>query len=168
VIAWFTGSGQTEQATPDEPPTETAENTKNTTPLSATTTAVMAAEGLLPFVTQQLGVTDAQAKAGLGAIFLASKKTLSAENYQLIADAVPNINSYIAAAPPLNKLVSGTMNMLGGGEKTAAAANLLTQFNDIGLDANMITAFSQQTVSYLRNTSPEASAALIDVVGGYL
>ena len=168
VIAWFTGGDETEQQAPQQTMEEAESVTENKSTGSLTNTAVSAAEGLLPLVTQQLGVTDAQAKAGLGAIFLASKKTLSAENYQLIADAVPNINSYIAAAPPLNKLVSGTMSMLGGSDKTAAAANLLGQFNDIGLDPSMITAFSQQTVNYLRSTSPEASAALTEVVGRYL
>ncbi|MBT6584832.1 MAG: hypothetical protein HON77_11045 [Gammaproteobacteria bacterium] len=83
-------------------------------------------------------------------------------------DAVPNIDSYIAAAPPTNQLVGGAMNLLGGSAKATAAANLVTQFNDLGLGADMIAGFSQQAIDFVKEQSPEASSKLMGVVSEYL
>ena len=60
------------------------------------------------------------------------------------------------------------MNLLGGSAKTSAAANLVTQFNDLGLGADMIAGFSQQAIDFVKEQSPEASSKLMGVVSEYL
>jgi len=99
---------------------------------------------------------------------MAASTTPAPEDYKLISDAVPNIDSYIAAARPTNQLVGGAMNLLCGSAKATAAANLVTQFNDLGLGADMIAGFSQQAIDFVKEQSPEASSKLMGVVNEYL
>ncbi|MDC0068703.1 DUF2780 domain-containing protein [Gammaproteobacteria bacterium] len=135
---------------------------------SLSAAAANAGLGLMPKVVKALGVTEKQAKGGLGAIFIAARAALAPEDYKLISDAIPNIDSYVAAAPPANQLVGDAMNLLGGSPKAAAVANLATQFNDLGLGADMIAGFSQQAIEFVKEQSPEASSKLMGVVSEYL
>jgi len=73
----------------------------------------------------------------------------------------------VAAAPPANQLVGDAMNLLGGSPKAAAVANLATQFNDLGLGADMIAGFSQQAIEFVKEQSPESSSKLMGVVSEY-
>ncbi len=182
VMSWFSGDEEETQPVVQEeaparpavvPMVEKAEpaakpDLVESAVRAAAPTAVRTGMALLPMVTQSMGVTEAQAKGGLGAIFMAAKATLAPEDYKLIADAVPDINSYISAAPPSNQLVSGAMGLLGGSQETAAAANLLAQFNDLGLGADMIAGFSQQAAEYIKGNSEAASEKLLGVVSEYL
>ena len=174
IMAWFSGDDETQEAPNTDPETEsgtmtdTMSSAVKSAAAAATSTAVKAGMGLMPSVVQALGVTEKQAKGGLGAIFMAAKATLAPEDYKLISDAVPDISSYVAAAPPTNQLVGGAMSMLGGSAETTAAANLVTQFNDLGLGADMIAGFSQQAIDFVKEQSPEASSKLMGVVSDYL
>lgn len=160
IMAWFSA---------DEDTTETAkEQTTTGTLTEAAKSVANTGVQLLPSVIQSFGVTEAQAKGGLGAIFMAAKATLAPEDFKLISDAVPNINGLISAAPPTNELMGSAMNLLGGSEKTAAAANLVTQFNDLGLGTDMIAGFSQKAMEYVKAQSPEASKGLTSVLDDYL
>lgn len=135
---------------------------------AAAATAIQVGVGLMPSVVKALGVTDQQAKGGLGAIFMAARATLAPADYKLIANSVPGIDSYIAAAPPTNALVGGAMGLLKGSKETAAIANLVTQFHDLGLGTDMIAKFSRQAIDYVETNSPEASGKLMGVVADYL
>lgn len=170
IMAWFSGDDETQEVPRADPePESTAMNSAVKLAASAaTSTAVKVGMGLMPTVIETLGVTEKQAKGGLGAIFMAAKATLAPEDYKLISDAVPGIDSYVAAAPPTNQLVGGAMSLLGGSSKTAAAANLATQFNDLGLGVDMIAGFSQQAIDFVAEQSPDASSKLMGVVSDYL
>gem|GEM_PF-3423691 len=170
ILAWFSGDDETLDASRAD--TESGSGAMSSAAKSAaaaaTSTAIKAGMGLMPTVVQALGVTEKQARGGLGAIFMAARATLAPQDYKLISDAVPDIDSYVGAAPPTNQLVGGAMNLLGGSAKTTAAANLVTQFNDLGLGADMIAGFSQQAIDFVKEQSPEASSRLRGVVSDYL
>jgi len=132
---------------------------------AATATAIQAGMGLMPTVTKALGVTDKQAKGGLGAIFMAAQATLTPEDFKLISNAVPGIDGYIASAPAVNGLVGGAMGMFNG---STAMANLASQFNDLGLGADMIAKFSQQAVNYIEASSSETASTLSGALSDFL
>ena len=165
IMAWFSGEDESEVA-PAITPTASSDVTSAVN--TAASAALKAGAGLLPSVVQALGVTEDQAKGGLGAIFMAARATLSPEDYRLISDAVPDIDNYIAAAPPVNQLIGGAMNLLGSSAQSTSAANLVTQFNELGLGADMIKGFSGQAIDFIKAKSPEASARLKSVVSDYL
>jgi len=164
ILAWFSGDEETQEISKADP----EPGIMTSTVKSVSAAAANAGLGLMPKVIQALGVTEKQAKGGLGAIFIAARTALAPEDYKLISDVVPNIESYVAAAPPTNQLVGSAMNLLGGSSKTAAVANLATQFNDLGLGADMIAGFSEQTIDFVKEQSPEASSKLMGVVSEYL
>ena len=168
ILGWFSGADETQETSKADPEPSIMTSAVKSATAAATSATVNAGLGLMPKVVQALGVTEKQSKGGLGAIFMAASTTLAPEDYKLISDAVPNINSYIAAAPPTNQLVGGAMNLLGGSAKATAAANLVTQFNDLGLGADMIAGFSQQAIDFVKEQSPEASSKLMGVVSEYL
>ena len=166
IFDWFSGDDETQATSTADPESEPGIMTDAVK--SATVAAANAGLGLMPKVVEALGVTEKQSQGGLGAIFMAARTALAPEDYKLISDAVPNIESYVAAAPPTNQLVGGAMNLLGGSSKATAAANLVTQFNDLGLGADMIAGFSQQAIDFVKEQSPEASSKLMGVVSEYL
>ena len=166
ILDWFSGDDETQATSKADPETEPSKMTSAVK--SATAAAANAGLGLMPKIVKALGVTEKQAKGGLGAIFIAARAALAPEDYKLISDAVPNIESYVAAAPPTNQLVGGAMNLLGGSSKATAVANLATQINDLGLGADMIAGFSQQAIDFVREQSLEASSKLMGVVSEYL
>ena len=170
ILDWFSGDDETQATSKADPETEPSKMTSavKSATAAATSAAANAGLGLMPKVVQALGVTEEQSQGGLGAIFMAARTALAPEDYKLISDAVPNIESYVAAAPPTNQLVGGAMNLLGGSSKATAAANLVTQFNDLGLGADMIAGFSQQAIDFVKEQSPEASSKLMGVVSEYL
>ena len=170
ILDWFSGADETQETSKADPESEPGIMTSavKSATAAATSATVNAGLELMPKVVQALGVTEKQSKGGLGAIFMAASTALAPEDYKLISDAVPNIDSYIAAAPPTNQLVGGAMNLLGGSAKATAAANLVTQFNDLGLGADMIAGFSQQAIDFVKEQSPDASPKLMGVVSEYL
>jgi hypothetical protein len=168
ILEWFSGDDETQETSKADPePSKMTSAVKSAT-AAATSAAANAGLGLMPKIVKALGVTEKQAKGELGAIFIAARAALAPEDYKLISDAVPNIESYVAAAPPTNQLVGGAMSLLGGSSKATAVANLATQFNDLGLGADMIAGFSQQAIDFVREQSPEASSKLMGVVSEYL
>ena len=75
ILNWFSGDDETLATTKVDPETEPKKMTS--------------------------AIKSATAERGLGAIFMAARTTLAPEDYKLINDAVPNIESYVAAAPRL-------------------------------------------------------------------
>lgn len=123
---------------------------------------------LLPLVTDTLGVSERQARGGLGAIFQASESVLSPQNFALMGKYVPEMDQLMAEAPATNNLMGGALQMAGVGASGTAAANLLSQFNDLGLGTDMIMKYSQLTSDYLKDSSPDLASSFTDGIMGLL
>lgn len=127
---------------------------------------------LLPLLTQTLGVTDGQAKGGMGAILQASQALLSKTEYGKLLGAIPNAQGLLAAVPALtgnqkdgdmkSKLISGAMGAAGEtGGALKQGAELVSQFKSLGLGADMIPKFGNVAGDYLKTTDqPETSNLL--------
>ncbi|WP_413698899.1 DUF2780 domain-containing protein [Psychromonas sp. KJ10-10] len=131
---------------------------------SMTSTATSMATGLLPTLTQQLGVSDAQASGGLGSLMQLAQSSLSTDEFSQLSDGVPNMSSLLSAVPALTSSSDGGLtNMLsqaGGVASSLGGLSLLTQqFEALGLSPDMISQFAQIAMTYF--SSDNGTSALL-------
>ena len=134
IMAWFSGGDEQAEEAPapaKQPVKEPAKAPTAEKPAAAQKTGTVTQ--LLPLLTGTLGVTERQARGGLGAIFQASKSVLTAQDFSLIERYVPEVNQLMSEAPPTNQLMGGALQMARVGAGGTAAANLATQFHDLGV-----------------------------------
>ncbi len=130
---------------------------------------VEAGLALVPMLTQSLGVTETQATGGIGSIFQAAKGLMPASDFGSLSKAVPNMSSLLAAAPAVNTPKQGSGNLLGGalgaaaqlGANTQVGAQLLSQFQSLGLSPDMISKFADVAMSYLQKGEMPQTADLL-------
>lgn len=132
---------------------------------------------LLPLLTQQLGVSNAQAKGGMGALLQATKILLSGTDYAALAQAIPNTDALIAAAPNVAKTTQDDNNLLNSALKMASeysdtaktGSQLVSQFQSLGLSADMIPKFTGVANDYLKQTdSADAAQLLTSALSSFL
>jgi hypothetical protein len=68
---------------------------------------------LLGMLTSQLGVTDNQAKGGVGAILSLAKEKLPAADFTKVANVVPGASKYMDMARSLGAVVGPLKNVAG-------------------------------------------------------
>lgn len=80
-------------------------------------TSVFAAElDLVVLLTKNLGVTDAQAEGGAGAIFDAASKNMSVDDFTKVTDALPEVKSLmnsLSSSASGSGTLGGLSSMLG-------------------------------------------------------
>lgn len=146
-----------------------------TTEASSTMDSVKnVASGLLPSLTQKLGVTDTQAEGGMGSLMQMAKGALSASEFSELSDSVPNMSTLLAAAPLLtsNDSGDGMKDMLASAGGVASSlsgiATLTEQFKSLGLSSDMIAKFAEVAMSYFSNDSSNAGSLLQKGLGSIL
>lgn len=130
---------------------------------------VAAGLALVPMLTQNLGVTETQATGGIGSIFQAAKGLMPASDFGSLSKAVPNMSSLLSAAPVVNTPKQGSGNLLSGalgaaaqmGANTQVGAQLLSQFQALGLSPDMISKFADVAMSYLQKGEMPQTADLL-------
>lgn len=115
---------------------------------------------LVSLLTDQLGITQQQAKGGAGTIFQAAKPNMSSSEFSQLAGIVPNMGDLLAAAPQVagtssaGNLVGG---LLGGGEKSAASqlvgqlGEMTGAFAMLGLSSDQVTPFVDIVLNYVNS-----------------
>ena len=109
---------------------------------------------LISQLTQNLGVTQDQARVGTGLIMRMAKDNLGATEFGQIVDCVPNAENLIKVAPE----VSGTEKALSSLSKSSVPgasgvtnmAVLNSGFSKIGLDASMVEKFVPIVLSFVQ------------------
>ncbi len=123
---------------------------------------------ILNVLTEQLGITDDQAKGGLGAIFQMVKGKLGDENFGKVAEAVPGMDELLGAAPETGGLggaIGGIASALGGGaEKLGGLAGLVGGFEGLGLDSGMVGKFIPIIISFVQSRGGDAAGNLLENV----
>ena len=110
--------------------------------------------GLLNSVTSNLGVTTEQAQGGMAALFNYAKQNVSNEQFAMLAEKVPGLDSVMQYLPIVEEVSRGG---LGGLMDKAASFNenlgqlnqLNKQFESLGLDTAMIKGYARQATQYL-------------------
>ncbi|MDV6344955.1 DUF2780 domain-containing protein [Nitrosomonas sp. Is37] len=104
------------------------------------------ATGLIGQLMQQLGVNQRQAEVGTGALFQLAKPRMSAENFTVLTNVVPEMPDLLAAAPPPSPL--------GGGGMAAT-------FLESGLKPEMVQKFIHVMVQYVEGGGGGSVAAAL-------
>lgn len=120
------------------------------------------ASDLVNSLTSQLGVSQEQAMGGSGAIFDYAKNELSADDFSLVADAVPDMDSLLAAAPKsgdglTGALSSGLPSVGGSSDSLGSLAALAGPFGDLGLSPDMVSKFVPVVLDYVQSSGGQAA-----------
>lgn len=122
------------------------------------------AEGdeLVNLLTKDLDISNDQAKGGAGALFNYAKEELSAEDFEKVAGAVPDMSGYLDAIPALGGKSTGmlgtvTQSLVGMPAVTAA-------FDKLGLSPDMVGLFTPMLVNYVDEKGGEAVGGLLQKV----
>jgi hypothetical protein len=126
----------------------------------------IAAAGLIDLLTSSLGVTKPQAEGGAGAIFGLAKSRMAAKEFQQLEQAVPGLDTLIAAAPKSDApggSLGGVSSVLGGASGTSMAglASLAGSFSQLGMNADMISKFVPPILDYVQKTGGEKVMGLL-------
>ena len=138
------------------------------------------ASDLVKMLTSQLGVTDQQASGGAGSILNFAKGQMSAGDFNVVSDALPETNSLIAAAPSRSSssdAMGSATSMLGGSssgsaggltaDATSAAgglgdmAGVTSAFSDLGMSPEMVNEFVPVILEYAQTTGSEQAMKLL-------
>jgi hypothetical protein len=124
---------------------------------------------LVDLIKQQLGVTDAQAKGGLGLIFKTVQEKLSAGDFGQLAQAIPAIKELISAAPKQGG--GGLAGALGGLAKSLGfddlgkLAGLADGFKQLGLDPKLVLEYVPRILEWVqKNGGPQLKVLLEKVL----
>ena len=121
---------------------------------------------LLNQLTQNLGVTEEQARDGTGLIMKMARENLGISDFNKVADTIPGIENIIKIAPEL----SGTEKALGvvssavGGGGIGNLADLTKSFSQLGLDSRMFTRFVPIVLSFVQSKGGDTTRNILERV----
>ena len=98
---------------------------------------------------KQLGVTDAQAGGGVGAMLKLAQEKLSAGDFDQVAKAIPGADKYLANA-----------KQLLGGANVGNKAGLQSAFSKLGMSPSMVDQFIPIVTQFVGQTGGEQVKAL--------
>lgn len=109
---------------------------------------------LLQTLISTLNISEAQAKAGLGAILGLAKSKVSTETFTEIGKLIPELAELIKSAP-----AAGGLGALGGllGGHLAELAKLAGQFKSAGMSQQQMAPFAKVAFTFLHENLPEAA-----------
>ena len=123
---------------------------------------------LIPLLTNNLGVTESQAKGGAGAIFDYVKQNVSAEDFSTVVKALPGVDSLLQFAPKASGLsaqIGGLSSGLGDKSGLTGMAGLTESFAKLGLNAGMVDKYVNTILNF---TQTEAGTAVTNIIKGAL
>ena len=123
---------------------------------------------LINTLVNTLGITEQQAEGGTGALFQNAKKNLSAEDFKKVSDAVPGMDSYLAAAPKaetksgLEGALGNTLSSLGGGAaKAGSLLDLNSAFSKLGMDSGTLGKFVPVVLDFVQSEGGQNVVGLL-------
>ncbi|MCK5680660.1 DUF2780 domain-containing protein [bacterium] len=122
--------------------------------------------GLVSTLVSKLGVTETQAQGGSGALFKTAETRMSKGDYEQLADAVPEVDLLQKFAPKNDakkSLLGSAASALGGksGSSIGDAADLLSSFDSLGLDKDMLGQFTPIIYDYVKENGSEMVMGLL-------
>ena len=122
---------------------------------------------LVDLLMQQLGVTKPQAQGGAGALFNSAKQALSPQEFEQVAQTVPEMDSLLEAAPQpsgsLNDMMGQGSSLFGGeaNKQLGGAMDLASSFSELGLSPEMVNKFVPVVLDYVEAQGGEAVKNLL-------
>lgn len=130
---------------------------------SAVTGAVTSS--LTSMITSQLGVTEAQAKGGLGTLFGLAKSNLDSREFSQLGSAIPNMDTLLAAAPAVSEEAAGLTSLMGSagkyGKALQGATRAYSQFQELGIGVEQIPQYVAVTNEFLKGQGSDDAMTLL-------
>ncbi len=128
----------------------------------ATSQAMDFAQGLVPALTESLGVSETQASGGLGSLFGLAKDNLGKEDFASLAELVPDMDQLLKAAPALSGDSSDALGSLMGDKAKAltGAKAVYDQFSELGLGTEHIAKYAEIVQGYLQSEGGQSAVDL--------
>ena len=121
--------------------------------------------GLVSTLVNKLGVTKTQAQGGSGAIFKTAESRMDKSDYKQLVEAVPEVDTLQKYAPKSEKksLLGSAASALGGksGSSVADAAGLVSSFDSLGMDKDMLGKFTPIVYDYVKQNGSEMVMGLL-------
>lgn len=121
--------------------------------------------GLVDILVHRLGVSPQQALGGAGAIFQAAKGNMNPQAFASLSESIPGMGTMLGAAPSLSGAASlgGMSSMMGGagGGSSGGLAALAGSFQQLDLSPDMVGKFIPVITNYVKQSSGQASAQLL-------
>ncbi|MCF7970461.1 MAG: DUF2780 domain-containing protein [Methylococcaceae bacterium] len=145
----------------------------NTTQSAINTAQAAKSTGLAGLLTQQLGVSSAQAVGGAGALFQVAQSKMSAGDFQQLTQSVPEVNSLMSSVTQpktsgWSQMAAGASALMGDKSNTlGTAVNLVSTFQELGLSGDMVSQFVPLITDYVsKNATPYVTNALTSALTG--
>ena len=117
---------------------------------------------LVTALVSQLGVTQAQAQGGAGAIFKAAQERLGGAEFERLLGGVPGVNELLAHAPASGGGLGGGLGgvlgslasiagKMGAPSDAVQGAQLLSQFSSLGLNKDTLMRFIPVVLQFLES-----------------
>jgi hypothetical protein len=122
---------------------------------------------LLEMLTNQLGISEEQAKGGTGLIMKLVKDKLSGDEFSKVAEAIPGVQGFIAAVPESGGLMSaltGLAASLGLGGKLGNLSSLASGFKNLDMDTTTIGKFVPIVLSFAQEKGGDTVKNLLEKV----
>lgn len=127
----------------------------------AGTSLSYAGDDLVESLTKQLKITDDQAKGGAGSLFNYAKESLSDDEFDKVAESVPDMPGYLNAVPALSG-GSKSSGLLGQATQALVGMPAVTaQFEKLGLSQEMVGMFTPILVDYVDKKGGDAISGLL-------
>lgn len=123
---------------------------------------------LIKLLTDNLGITNDQAKGGAGLLFKMAKDKLSKEEFGQVAGSIPGTEELIGAAPSsggLGSAIGSITSAIGG--KSGGLGNLASLaggFSKLDMDSGMIGKFIPIILSFVQSKGGDVIKGLLEKV----
>jgi hypothetical protein len=115
---------------------------------------------LITKLSQQLNISDQQARGGAAILFKAAKDKLGAAEFTRLLGSVPGVDALVGQAPASGGGLLGGLASLAGGN-AALIATIVSGFSRLNLSSSDAQKFVPIVLDYLRgHVGPEAASKL--------
>lgn len=107
---------------------------------------------LINMISQQLNISEDQAKGGAGALFGLAQQALGSDDFGKVKEAIPQVQEFMNAAPNAgllgNVLGNLTSSLGSGGSGLGGLAKVSSQFAKLDLGTDTISKFVPIILSF--------------------
>ena len=123
---------------------------------------------LIQTLTNQLGISEEQAKGGAGLLFKMAQEKLGSDEFSQVASAVPGVEELLTSAPEsggLSGALGGLASSFGGNVgQLANLASLAGGFKTLNLDSGMIGQFIPIVISFAQSQGGDTVKSILEKV----
>ena len=120
---------------------------------------------LTNMIASQLGVTETQAKGGLGSLFGLAKSSLGSQEFSQLSSVIPDMDTLLSAAPAISEEAAGLTSLMGNagkyGKALQDATQAYSQFKELGVGVDQIPQYIAVTNEYLESQGNDDAMALL-------